>query len=176
MMHMTRKIPMVLVICALIAASTARADLAAVQKGVKEKISQIDAIVTRLEVQLGKAESANDLTQVNCILSKVNLVKGLLKASQRSALVLTKAYIDQNDKMTGVYQKRVQDYRDNAVELEAAMNECLGVAPLDRRSTLVLIRPEGGQELGYADTSPWAWDYVEGAESIPAIPAASPYR
>ena len=154
----------------------ASADLAKVQTQSKEKIAEIEAIHTRLEVQLKKAEGTNDLRQVNCILTKLNLVKGLLKASQRSTLVLTRAYIDQDQKMTAIYQKRVDDYRANAVELESSMDECLDPNAVDRRSMLVLIRPEGAGEPAYQDMSPWAWDYVEGSDNLPTIPPASPYR
>ena len=101
-----------LLIFASLYAMVAHADLVSVQKQSKEKVNAIESVYTRMEVQMGKAQNQNDIRQVNCILTKLNLVKGLLKASQRASLVLTKAFVDSEQKTVDMYKKRIVDYHD----------------------------------------------------------------
>lgn len=151
------------------------ADLASIQKESKGKVDAIESIYTRLEVQMSKAQNQNDIRQVNCILTKLNLVKGLLKASQRASLVLTKAYVDNQGKTVDMYKKRVTDYHDSAATLESSMDECLPERRGDAAATMVFIRPEGDSALAFGDTSPFAWSY-ETPGTFPVIPPASPFR
>ncbi|MCB0308091.1 MAG: hypothetical protein KDD48_01860 [Bdellovibrionales bacterium] len=157
-------------------ATVASANLVAVKKVNKIKIDAIEEIYTRLELQLAKAESQNDIHQINCILNKVNLVKGLLKASQRSLLVITKAYVDHQDKVVSLYEQKIKDYLKNAKDLEASLEKCIPSSSDEMGPMLVLIRPESSTDLEFGDLSPWSEDYIESAQNLPVVPPASPFR
>lgn len=161
----------------LLCLDVAFADLEKIKKNTKSKIDAIDVILTRLELQLSKAEEQNEMRQVNCILTKVNLVKGLLKSSQRASLILTRAYIDNQSKISQTYQKRIEDYHASAVELEASLDECIPRRRSSLAAFLVFISPLGAGAFDFfKDISPWSNSYIEDAENLPVIPPASPFR
>lgn len=143
---------------------------------VERRITDMNAVLKKLYQEISRAKEKNDLHRVNCLLTKLNLVKGLLKASDRSKAVLLEAFYGNDTATARVYKAKVDSYADSAKEIERSMEECRGVRKVGEGTTLVYIRPEGGTELQPTEANPWDRGFVPGADGYPAVPPASPYR
>jgi hypothetical protein len=142
---------------------------------VDKQIGDINGILKKLYRETAKAKEENDIHRYNCLLTKLNLVKGLVKASERAKGVLMDAFYGGDTDTSKIYLKKVNSYAESAKEVERSLSECAGVKTIGEGASLVYIRPEG-EELQPGDQSPWDWEFVPGQEGYPAVPPASPFR
>lgn len=144
-----------------------------------QKISSVIQIRERIQkkMELAEEESSEDkVKKVNCLLTKLNLVKGLLKASKHARTVILDALNEKDSKTAFVFQGKLNSYAESAKEVEKSIGECGKGFEAQEGTTLVYIRPEGEGEPPSSETSPWDWNYAEGTEAFPTVPAASPFR
>jgi hypothetical protein len=146
--------------------------LAAVDK----RVTGMNDVQKKLYKEIAKAREENDIRRVNCLLTKLNLVKGLLKASDRAKAVLLEAFYGNDPETAGIYKTKIESYADSAKEVERSIDECRGVKTIGEGTTMVYIRPEGSADLQPSEAGPWDWNFLPGSEGYPAVPPASPFR
>jgi hypothetical protein len=144
---------------------------------VEKRITSMREVLKRLLKELASARQANDVRRVNCLLAKLNLVKGLLKASERAQVVMLEATYGNDAATTQVYGKKIMTYGGSADEIERSIAECSGVEVRAEGTSLVYIRPDE-PEIQTGEETPWDGSDVttSGPESYPVVPPASPYR
>ena len=144
---------------------------------VEKRMSSMREVLKRLLKEIAAARQAKDLRKVNCLLAKLNLVKGLLKASERAQVVMLEATYGKDMPTSRTYGKKIVEYGDNVDEIEKSIPECSGVEVRSEGTALVYIRPDE-PELTVDETTPWdGWDEVNGGpENYPVVPPASPFR
>ena len=142
-------------------------------------IKTIEKSLSKTEKLLTKAKEQNNVSQVNCLLQKRNLILGLLRASQRAKEGMSLASINQEDGTVKSYSDKISAYQKSASEVEQSLDEC--VSSLDKKeadlATLVYIRTDSEPDFGIKyDDSAWNLDFTPGSEHFPVIPPASPFR
>jgi hypothetical protein len=142
----------------------------------EKRIVGMEAIQKKLIREVAKAREENDIHRLNCLLTKLNLVRGLIKASDRAKVILLESFYGGDAGTAGLYLKKVNSYADSAAEVERSIPECAGLKTIGEGTTLVYINPGGEGEFAPSEKSPWDWEFVPGAEGYPAVPPASPYR
>jgi hypothetical protein len=143
---------------------------------VDDQISQIRSTLKRVLEELARAKGSNDVKRVNCLQSKVNLVKGLLKASEKANIVFLEASYAKDASTAESYGRKIQMYAGSVEEISRSIDECSAAEVTSEGSTLVYIRPEE-PELAVSETSPWGGtDGIGGTEGYPVVPPASPFR
>ena len=140
------------------------------------QISIMIKIKNLFEREVDLARTENDILRLNCLITKLNLVKGLIKASERSKIILVNALLKQDSVASAIYQKKMTTYYESTLELEKTIPECRALKEMPEGTTLVYIQPEGESELDISKTTPWDWGFNQGAEGYPAVPPASPFR
>jgi hypothetical protein len=143
----------------------------------EKKIVSMREILKRLLKEVAAAREANDVRRLNCLIAKLNLVKGLLKASERAQVTMLEATYA-NDAATGqTYGRKILTYGDSAEEIERSIDECSGVEVRSDGAAMVYVRPDT-PELQPRDEAPWdtTVDVNSGPEGYPVVPPASPFR
>ena len=144
---------------------------------VDRQIADMNSVLQKILGKLRKAREKNDIRQVNCLTPKLNIIKGLLTASERARIVLQAASAGGDTETAGAYARRIRLYRDRGAEVEKTPGECTGEEVERGGTTLVYVRPERGDGLESGEISPF--DVESEAETpgpFPVIPPASPFR
>ena len=141
-----------------------------------ERISGMKKILNRIAAELGQAKKTDDIHRINCLTTKLNLVKGLIKASQRAQMSLVDAAANQDAATVRSYTQKISTYGDSVDDIAKSISECLPTEGLPEGMALVYIRPEE-PELVPEEVNPWeAEGTIGGGEGIPVIPPMSPFR
>ena len=166
-------------------------NVAAQGKSADERLEKVDKEVAFIEGTLKKflkeissAREANDVRRLNCLMTKRDLVKGFLKASERAKVVLMESSFAGDGKTADIYGNKISSYSDNVGEIEKSIEECQGVEAKGEGTSVVYIRPadDAAGDIFADDLSPWTGDDLRpgddlpGVEGYPAVPPASPFR
>ncbi len=143
---------------------------------VEKRIDGMNGILKKLYREVAKAKEENDIHRLNCLMTKLNLVKGLLKASERAKVVLMESFYGGDKPTAGLYLRKVNSYWDSAVEVDQSIPECKGAKTVGEGQSLVYIRPEGEPGVEPQEQSPWDYEFLPGSEAYPVVPPASPFR
>jgi hypothetical protein len=143
---------------------------------VEANVEAMSKTLKRLYKELGEAKKKNELPRVNCLLAKINLVKGLLKAGERAKGVFLESHYVGDAQTASTYQAKVASYAGAAREIEKSIDECTSARKKEEGTTLVYIRPEGDAAEEVFEQSPWDWNDPPGSMQYPAVPPASPFR
>jgi hypothetical protein len=145
-------------------------------KTVQKQISGMNNVLETLLLEAQKAKEKNDVRRLNCLLVKINLVKGLIQASDRAKLVMMEALYADDAETTQVYARKIDAYGKNVEEVGTSLDECSQIQASGEGTTLLYIRPEEGPEEGLTQASPWDWGAQTEPGDYPVVPPASPYR
>ncbi len=145
-------------------------------RAVEKQIAGMSDVLKRLLLEAKKAKKKNEIAQVNCLVVKINLVKGFMQASSRANLVLTEASFSDDPVTANAYASKIASYRKQVDEIGKSVDECSQTDTVREGSTLVYIRPEEGVETDLTEIAPWDWEEETGPEEFPVVPPASPFR
>ncbi|HLG20995.1 MAG TPA: hypothetical protein VI895_14425 [Bdellovibrionota bacterium] len=141
-------------------------------------VSSIEGTLKKFVKAVAKAREENDIKRLNCLMTKMDLVKGFLKASERAKVVLMESSFAGDAKTADMYGQKIGAYGKNTSEIENSIEECYGVGGTGDGTTVVYIRPsgEGMESADGTVLSPFGEDDLYPAEGYPAVPPASPFR
>src|SRR5580765_5838050 len=88
------------------------------------RINSIRSVLKQLLGALAEAKKSNDIQRVNCLQVKLNLVKGLLKASEKANVVFLEASFSKDLATAEAYGKKVDMYGTSADDVAKSINEC----------------------------------------------------
>jgi hypothetical protein len=143
---------------------------------VEKRITAVRDVVKRLLEEIAKARKTDDIRRINCLIAKLNLGKGLLKASEKAQLTFLEAASADDKETARVYGGKIVTYAENAGEIRKSIPECTGLEWKPGGTTVVYLKPEGF-DVGAEDLNPWiSTNIVPGAEGYPVVPPATPYR
>jgi len=146
-------------------------------KTVDKQIAGMNGVLEKLLKEAQKAREKNDIRTLNCLLVKINLQKGLIKAASRARLVLLEAKFAEDPATASAYAEKIRSYRQSTEEIEKSMDECGRTGTTGEGTTFLYIRPEGVPETDLEETTPWDWEEETAPdEQYPVIPPASPFR
>lgn len=158
-------------------AQTKNSDVTRVNlKAVEQQVSGMGGILKQLLGAAKKAKEKNEVAKVNCLVVKINLVKGFMQAASRASMVLTEASFSDDQGTANAYASKITSYRKQVDEIGKSMDECSQTDAVREGTTLVYIRPEEGVETDQTEVAPWDWEEETGPEEFPAVPPASPFR
>ena len=136
----------------------------------------MDDVLKQFLEAVAKAREENNVKALNCLVLKQNLVKRLIKASQRANDVLLEAAFAGDAKTTDLYAKRVDSYEQFVREVGKSKDKCLSVNATAAGTTTVYIRPKTAGEAKSGVTGPWEPKTFDGSENYPVVPPGSPFR
>ena len=145
---------------------------------VEKQIASMNGALKHLLKEVAKARQKNDIRRINCLLIKLNLVKGLLKASEKAKVVLMESSYSGDARTANAYGTKIESYHDSVTEIKKSMKECFGVKGVDEGATVVYIQPvgEAGEDVSKVVTA-WDWDAAAtGVAGYPVVPPGSPFR
>ena len=144
---------------------------------VEKQVTSMGKILKKLLKGVARARQLNDVGRLNCLMVKLNLVKGLMKASERAKIVLMEAAYGGDAKVAATYAQKVNAYDSSVDEIESSISECTGVDASGEGTSIVYIQPEGETGLGATGgLSPFDFEDVDQPDDFPVVPPATPFR
>lgn len=139
----------------------------------------MNGTLNRLLKEVGHARDEGNLPRVNCLTVKLNLVKGLVKASEQAKIVLAETAYKHDSKTADAYGAKIKAYGESVAEVEQSIDECTGKENNkgEEGITLVYVRPEGeGNPLERESTNSLQSTPGISNDGYPVAPPASPFR
>ncbi len=143
---------------------------------VDKQVSRMTVSLRNVYKEVAEAKKKNDILLINCLMTKLNLLKGLLRASQRAKIVLMEAYFGGDMDTAKLYRGKVESYATSAKEIEDSLPECRGKEALKEGTRLVYLRPADERPVFVDPWTPWDWSRTPGESGFPVVPPASPFR
>jgi hypothetical protein len=145
------------------------------------EITTMEKVLKLFYEEVRKARKDDDVRRLNCLLEKLDLVRGFIKAAQRAKDVVTESAYGGDDTTAEAYLEKILAYAKHVSELEKSKSECFnGSTQPEEGTTLVYIRPAQEEIAGLeTDKSLTPSDPGQGTASVegyPVVPPASPYR
>jgi hypothetical protein len=143
---------------------------------IEKRMNSMQGILKAVLIEVADARNVGDLRKVNCLVMKLNAVKGLVRASENAHIVMLEATYDNDPCTTQSFAKKIVTYSDSLDEIAKSLDECSGAGTKSDGTTVVYIRPDETEPI-IQESSPWnRGDNVGGADPYPVAPPASPYR
>ena len=165
---------MLIFLAALIVARSAAAD--DFLKRAEKLLSSMRGSLDLVAVEIRKATDKSDVSLVNCLKQREASMKNYVKASLRNQENLRSALKVKDLKEEQRFLKLIETAHTNVKEIEEKLKECWKGEIGEKRTKVVVIKPEGGvQEEQIEEMFPEGEEGT-GEEGFPPVPPASPYR
>ena len=145
-------------------------------KKAEKLISSMRSSLDNVAVEIRNATEKSDVSLVNCLKQREGSMKNYVDASLRNQENLRSAYKAKDVKETDRFLNLVDIAYKKVKEIEDKLKECWKGEEGERKTKVIVIKPEGGPEGETIDQVYPEQEQGDPQEGFPPVPPASPFR
>jgi hypothetical protein len=145
-------------------------------KKAEKLISSMRGSLDHVAVEIRKAIEQSNISLVNCLRQKEQIMKNYTDASTRNQENMRTAYKNKDTKEVGRFYKLIEIAQKNVKDLEARLKECWEGEIQEKATKVMVIKPEGATDQETIEELYPEKGQVQDGDRLPVVPPASPFK